>query len=102
LILDRAPRVITKHGGRFLVRTNDITVLRAADPPLKRFVLIAFDTVQQAKDRYHSDDMKGINRYNEQHTKGRAFADAALAGGLVSSDCTAGGEDRNTYLATRP
>lgn len=38
---------IRKHGGHFVVRTNDIVVLRAADPPLKRCVIIGFDNVQQ-------------------------------------------------------
>jgi uncharacterized protein (DUF1330 family) len=73
-VLDKAPEAIKKHGGRFVVRTNDITVLRAADPPLKRYVVIGFDSVQQAKAWYDAADMKDINTYNEQHTKGRAFA----------------------------
>ena len=72
-VIDKAPPIIAKHGGRLLGRTNEITVLRAADPPLKRFVLIGFDTAQHAKDWYHSDDMKSITGYNEQHRKGRAF-----------------------------
>jgi uncharacterized protein (DUF1330 family) len=72
-VLDKAPEAIKKHGGHFVVRTNDITVLRAGDPPLKRYVIIGFDGVQQAKAWYGADDMKGINAYNEQHTKGRAF-----------------------------
>src|ERR1700732_502359 len=33
-VLDKAPEVIKKHGGHFVVRTNDITALRAGDPPL--------------------------------------------------------------------
>ena len=72
-VLDKAPEAIKKHGGNFIVRTTDITVLRAADPPLKRYVVIGFDNVQKAKAWYASEDMKGINAYNEQHTRGRAF-----------------------------
>lgn len=72
-VLDKAPDAIKKHGGHFVVRTNDITVLRAAEPALKRYVIIGFDSAQQAKAWYGSDDMKGINAYNDQHTKGRAF-----------------------------
>jgi uncharacterized protein (DUF1330 family) len=72
-VLDKAPEVIKKHGGHFVVRTNDITALRAGDPPLKRYVIIGFDGVQQAKAWYGADDMKDINAYNEKHTKGRAF-----------------------------
>jgi uncharacterized protein (DUF1330 family) len=78
-VLDKAPEVIKKHGGHFVVRTNDITALRAGDPPLKRYVIIGFDGVQQAKAWYGADDMKDINAYNEKHTKGRAFVvEAAL------------------------
>ena len=72
-VVEKAAGLIEKNGGRFLVRTNDITVLRAADPPIKRYVLIGFDSVQQAKSWYASEDMKAINAYNEQHTKGRSF-----------------------------
>ena len=72
-VVERAAGLIEKNGGRFLVRTNEITVLRAADPPIKRYVLIGFDSVQQAKSWYASEDMKAINAYNEQHTKGRSF-----------------------------
>jgi uncharacterized protein (DUF1330 family) len=72
-VLDKAPEAVKKHGGNFIVRTNDITVLRAADPPLKRYIVIGFDSAQQAKAWYASEDMKGINAYNDQHTKGRAF-----------------------------
>lgn len=72
-VAEKAPEIIKQHGGHFLVRTNEITVLRAADPPLKRYVLIGFDNAQQAKDWYNSTEMKPINSYNEEHTKGRAF-----------------------------
>ena len=72
-VAERAPEIIKKQGGHFLVRTNDITVLRPADPPLKRYVLIGFDSAQQAKDWYNSSEIKPINSYNEEHTKGRAF-----------------------------
>lgn len=72
-VVEKAAGLIEKNGGRFLVRTNEITVLRAADPPIKRYVLIGFDSVQQAKSWYASEDMKAINAYNEQHTKGRSF-----------------------------
>jgi uncharacterized protein (DUF1330 family) len=72
-VLDKAPDAVKKHGGHFIARTNEITVLRAAEPQLKRYVIIAFDDVQKAKSWYGSEDMKAINSYNDQHTKGRAF-----------------------------
>lgn len=70
---DKAPDAVKKGGGHFLARTDKITVLRAADPAIKRYVIIAFDTVQQAQTWYNSADMKAINEYNDKNTKGRAF-----------------------------
>ena len=72
-VIEKASPVVEKHGGRLLVRTNNITELRAADPPIKRWILIGFDNVQQAKSWYASEDMKPINAYINQHSKGRAF-----------------------------
>jgi uncharacterized protein (DUF1330 family) len=74
----RAPDIVKKAGGHFLARTDKITVLRAADPPLKRYVIIAFDNVQQAQTWYSSEDMKGLNSYTDKNTKGRAFVVEAL------------------------
>jgi uncharacterized protein (DUF1330 family) len=48
-------------------------VLRPGDPPIKRYIVIGFDNAQKAKDWYNSQDMKNLNEYNNQHTKGRAF-----------------------------
>jgi uncharacterized protein (DUF1330 family) len=73
-----SPAVIKKHGGRFLARTDTITVLRAADPPLTRYVIIGFDDVQQAKTWWNSEDWKPIRSYLDQHTKGRAFVVEAM------------------------
>jgi len=70
---DKAADIVKKHGGHFLVRTDKVTPLRAAEPPIKRYVIIGFDSAQQAKAWYESNDMKPLNTYNEQHTKGRAF-----------------------------
>ena len=63
--------MIKKHGGRFLARTDTVTELRAADPPLTRYVIIAFDDVKQAQTWWNSDDWKPIRTYLEQKTKGK-------------------------------
>jgi len=75
-VVDKAPPLIEKNGGRLIVATNDITVLREGTPPfpIKRFAIIAFDDLQQAKDWYASPDMKDINAYINENTKGRIFA----------------------------
>jgi len=75
-VVDRAPALIQKFGGHLLVATNDLTVLREGAPPfpIKRYALIGFDSVQQAKDWYASPEMKEIREYIDAHTKGRSFA----------------------------
>jgi uncharacterized protein (DUF1330 family) len=73
-----SPAVIKKHGGRFMARTDTVTVLRAGDPPLTRYVIIAFDDVKQAQTWWSSEDWKPIRTYLDQHTKGSAFAVEAL------------------------
>jgi uncharacterized protein (DUF1330 family) len=76
-ISNKAPAAIKKGGGHFIVGTNDIIPLRAANPPIKRFVILSFDSVQQAKTWYGSDDMKSVNEFNEAKTKGHSFIVAA-------------------------
>ena len=73
-----SPGVIKKYGGHFLARTDTVTVLRAADPPLTRYVIIAFDDQKQAQTWWSSDDWKPISSYLDQKTKGRAFVIDAL------------------------
>ena len=73
-----SPAVIKKYDGRFIARTDTVTVLRAADPPLTRYVIIAFDDVKQAQTWWNSDDWKPIRTYLDQKTKGRAFVVEAM------------------------
>lgn len=73
-----SPAVIKKYDGRFIARTDTVTVLRAADPPLTRYVIIAFDDVKQAQAWWNSDDWKPIRTYLDQKTKGRAFVVEAM------------------------
>jgi uncharacterized protein (DUF1330 family) len=74
-VIDKAGPLVQKAGGRALVATEDFTVLRQGPTPwvLKRYAILGFDSVQQAKDWYAANNMKGINTYNEQQTKGRTF-----------------------------
>jgi len=75
---DPSPDVIKKYGGRFVARTDTVTVLRPGEPPLTRYVIIAFDGVQQAQTWWNSEEWKPIRTYLDQHTKGRAFAVQAM------------------------
>lgn len=80
-VADTAVDIAKKHGGNFIVRTAVFSVLREGTPPfpLKRYAIIAFDSVQQAKDWYNSADVKDGRTYLEEHTKGRAFVVPAAA-----------------------
>jgi len=75
-VVDKAPALIAKNGGHLIVATNDLTVLREGTPPfpIKRLAIIGFDSIQQAKDWYASPDMKDVQGYINENTKGRVFA----------------------------
>ena len=47
VIMKTAPQVLSAAGGHYLIRTNEVTSLDGAPP--KRFVLIAFDSVEKAQ-----------------------------------------------------
>jgi uncharacterized protein (DUF1330 family) len=76
-VVDRAVPLIKKHGGNILVATNDVTMLR--EPALKRLVVIAFDSVPQAKAWYDSDEMKSVQAYFNAHSKGSGSVAAAAS-----------------------
>lgn len=58
-------------GGHFVVRTENITPLDGVAP--KRFLLIAFDTIEKAKAWDASAAMKEVNEVRIQTTKSRSF-----------------------------
>ena len=66
-VSDKAPEAVKKHGGNFIVRTDNITVLRPGEPPIKRYIVIGFDNAQKAKDWYNSQDMKNLNDTQPTH-----------------------------------
>jgi uncharacterized protein (DUF1330 family) len=73
-----SPAIVQKYGGQFIARTDTVTVLRPEDPPLKRYVIIGFDSMDQAKVWWNAPEWKPISTYLEQHTKGRAFVVEAV------------------------
>jgi uncharacterized protein (DUF1330 family) len=58
-------------GGNFVVRTENITPLDGVAP--KRFLLIAFDSVEKAKAWNASPAMKDVNEGRIRSTKSRSF-----------------------------
>src|ERR1700741_1016046 len=61
--LTKAPSAIKDSGGRLIVRAEKFTVLREGTTPfpLKRYVIIAFDSVQQAQAWHDSPVMKEVD-----------------------------------------
>ena len=53
------PEALAAAGGRYVIRTNDITALNG-NPP-KRYVLIAFDSIEQAQAWHNSPAQKEID-----------------------------------------
>jgi len=49
------PATIEQYGGRFLVRGGDPVRLEG-DRPLRRFVVLEFDSPQRASEWYHSEE----------------------------------------------
>jgi uncharacterized protein (DUF1330 family) len=58
-------------GGKFIARTDKITALDGTPP--KRFVIIAFDSVDQAKAWTASAEQKKVDEIRSKTTKSRAF-----------------------------
>jgi len=49
------PGLIAKHGGRFIVRGGEAVTLEGSEET-GRIVVVEFDTLEQAKAMYESDD----------------------------------------------
>jgi uncharacterized protein (DUF1330 family) len=66
-----------KVGGKYIVRTNNITALDGTAP--KRFVVIAFDSVEKAKAWNDSADQKQVDAVRTKTTKSRVFIVEGMA-----------------------
>ena len=54
----QVPATIEKHGGKYLVRGGEVSVVEG-DQPERRTVVLEFDSLEQAKGWYYSDDYAG-------------------------------------------
>jgi uncharacterized protein (DUF1330 family) len=70
-LLPKAGPAMAGSGGQFIVRTEKITPLDGAAP--KRFVVIAFDSVDKARAWNDSAPQKEVNDIREKSTKSRSF-----------------------------
>jgi uncharacterized protein (DUF1330 family) len=70
-LLPKAGPANDAFGGKFVIRTNNITGLDGVPP--KRFVVIAFDSVDKAKGWDSSPAQAEINGIRMKSTKSRTF-----------------------------
>jgi uncharacterized protein (DUF1330 family) len=67
-----AAQLFKEFGGQYLTRTDHITAVDGGPAP-RRFVVIRFDSVEQAKAWYDSPTQKKVNEIRLKTTKSRAF-----------------------------
>jgi uncharacterized protein (DUF1330 family) len=66
-----APDTLTPFGGRYIIRTDKITALDGTPP--KRFVVIAFDSVEKAQAWKASESSKQVDVIRDKTTKSSQF-----------------------------
>jgi uncharacterized protein (DUF1330 family) len=54
----QVPATIENHGGRYLARGGEVTVVEG-DQPTRRTVILEFDSLEKANSWYYSDDYAG-------------------------------------------
>jgi uncharacterized protein (DUF1330 family) len=70
-LLPKAEPAMTAFGGKFVIRTENIVALDGTPP--KRFVVIAFDSVEKAKAWGASPAQREIADIRQRSTKSRQF-----------------------------
>jgi uncharacterized protein (DUF1330 family) len=65
------PETLTPFGGRYIIRTEKITALDGTPP--KRFVVIAFDSVEKAQAWKASESAKKVDAIRDKTTKSSQF-----------------------------
>jgi uncharacterized protein (DUF1330 family) len=76
-LLPKAGPAMAGSGGQFVVRTENITAVSGTPP--KRFVVIAFDSLDKAKAWAASPLQKEVDAIREKSTKSREFFVEAFA-----------------------
>jgi uncharacterized protein (DUF1330 family) len=76
-VVEKAGAAMTGSGGQFLIRTDKITSLDG--PPPQRFVVIAFDSVEQAQAWHNSAAQKEVDAARFKSTDSLSFIVEGLA-----------------------
>jgi uncharacterized protein (DUF1330 family) len=70
-VVEKAPAAMAGSGARFVIRTDKITSLDGTPP--QRFVLIAFDSVEQAQAWHNSTAQKEVDAARIKSTDSLSF-----------------------------
>jgi len=66
---EKVPPTIAKHGGSYVVRGGEMTVLEES-PPKPRMVVLKFESVEAAKGWYYSDDYQPLAKMRQKAANG--------------------------------
>ncbi len=69
----QVPAVVTKYGGRFIVRGGKVEPLEGSWSP-KRFVALEFPSMEQALKWYRSEDYAPLIRLRQMASRGKLIA----------------------------
>jgi len=69
----QVPAVVTKYGGRFIVRGGRVEALEGGWSP-KRFVALEFPSMEQALKWYRSEEYAPLIRLRQQGSRGKLIA----------------------------
>lgn len=66
----KTPDSIAKYGGEFIIRGNPIEILEG-DLPFERLVLLRFESIENARTWYNSEDYQRLREIRAQASNGR-------------------------------
>jgi uncharacterized protein (DUF1330 family) len=69
--IEQVVKIIHAHNGEYIARSNKIIPFSGDTP--ERSIIIAFNSLQEAKGCFFSDEYKKIKYLRENSTKSRAF-----------------------------
>jgi uncharacterized protein (DUF1330 family) len=68
----QVPAVVTKYGGRFIVRGGKAETLEGGSPP-RRMVVVEFPSMEQALKWYRSPDYAPLIKMRQKASRGRVI-----------------------------
>lgn len=70
---NKGPEAVAAFGGKYVLRTNNITAIEGMGTPPKRLIIVAFDNMEKAKAWSTSPAEKEIDAIRMKSTKSSRF-----------------------------